>query len=225
MFFTSNLFFQESIEFERIGMLFVYKVERSLKMKKYKFMMIVSLLFSMALVGCAGNNNVNNDNVAYRNKNGMQPTRVDYPNRPGVNDADLNRTDRTDIRNNVNRDNNGVINDNNNGKSRVRVADQAANKIADMREVDTANVVATNNNAYVAIKLANGEKLTNGLEKRISKKVKSVDKGIDHVYVSANPDFYNHMRGYANDIRTGKPVSGFFNEFSQTIQRVFPDRK
>lgn len=200
-------------------------------MKKYKFLMIVSLLFSMALVGCAGNNK---NDVAYRNKNGMQPTRVDYPNRPGVNDADLNRTDlrgnnvdRTDTRNNanVNRDNNGVINDNNNGKTRMRVADQAANKISDMREVDTANVIATENNAYVAVKLANGEKLTNGLENRISKKVKSVDRDIDHVYVSANPDFYNHMRGYTNDIRTGKPVSGFFNEFSQTIQRVFPDRK
>jgi YhcN/YlaJ family sporulation lipoprotein len=125
----------------------------------------------------------------------------------------------------VDRNNNGVIDNNINEKSRFRVADQAANKIADMREIDTANVVATDDNAYVAVKLANGQKLTNGLENRISKKVKSVDRDIDNVYVSANPDFYNHMRGYANDIRTGKPVSGFFNEFSQTIQRVFPDRK
>jgi spore cortex protein len=203
-------------------------------MKKYNLMMIASLLFSMVLVGCAGNN-VNNDNVAYRNKNGMQPTRVDYPNRPGVNDADLNRTDlhrnnvdRTDIRNNdgnVNRNNDGVINNNLNEKSRFRVADQAANKIADMHEVDSANVIATDNNAYVAVKLANGSKLTNDLENRISKKVKSVDKDIDHVYVSANPDFYNHMKDYGNDIRAGKPVSGFFTEFSQTIQRVFPNRK
>jgi YhcN/YlaJ family sporulation lipoprotein len=202
-------------------------------MKKLKSSMIASILFSMLLVGCAGNN-VKND-VAYRNKNGMQPTRVDYPNRPGVNDADLNRTDlrgnnvdRTDIRNNVgnvDRNNNGVITNNLNEKSRFRVADESANKIADMREVDTANVIATENNAYVAVKLANGEKLTNGLENRISKKVKSTDRDIDNVFVSANPDFYNHMKDYGNDIRAGKPVSGFFTEFSQTIQRVFPDRK
>jgi YhcN/YlaJ family sporulation lipoprotein len=201
-------------------------------MKKYNLMMIATLLFSIVLAGCAGNNK---NDVAYRNKNGMQPTRVDYPNRPGVNDADLNRTDlrgnnvdRTDIRNNagnVDRNNNGVIDNNINEKSRFRVADQAANKIADMREVDSANVIATDNNAYVAVKLANGTKLTNGLEKQISKKVKSVDRDIDNVYVSANPDFYNYMKGYGNDIRSGKPVSGFFNEFSQTIQRVFPDRK
>jgi YhcN/YlaJ family sporulation lipoprotein len=206
-------------------------------MKIYKFFTILTLLFSFTLAGCA-RNDVNNNDVAYRNNNGMQPTGTDYPNRTGVRDVndtnDIKRTDlrgnRTvnDIRNNagnIDRSNNGVLNDNMNGKSRMHVADQAANKIADMREVDTANVIATNNNAYVAVKLAGGEKLTNSLESRISKSVKSVDRNIDRVYVSANPDFYNHMRGYTNDIRAGKPVSGFYNEFSQTIQRVFPDVK
>jgi YhcN/YlaJ family sporulation lipoprotein len=205
-------------------------------MKKYQYMMILSMLFSIVLAGCA-RNNVNND-VAYRNKNGMQPTRVDYPNRPGVRDVNNTNLNRADLRNNDgivmdnrnnvgndNRNNTGVLNNDNNGKSRMRVADQAAKKLADMREVDTANVIATENNAYVAVKLANGEKLTNGLENRISKNVKSVDRDIDHVYVSANPDFYNHMRGYANDIRSGKPVTGFFTEFSQTIRRVFPNVK
>jgi spore cortex protein len=203
-------------------------------MKNYKLIMVVSLLFAIVLSGCA-RNNVNNNDVAYRNKNGMQPTRVDYPDRPGVrdvNDTNLNRTDLRnnngavpDVRNNVDRNNNGVTDNNLNEKSRLRVANQAANKIADMREVDTANVIASENNAYVAVKLANGEKLTNGLENRISKQVKSVDRDIDRVYVSANPDFYNHMRQYTNDINSGKPVSGFFTEFSQTIQRMFPDVK
>lgn len=200
---------------------------------KLRLFMIGSLLLSIGIAGCA-RNNVNNDNLALRNNNGMQPTRVDYPNRPGVrnvNDANLNRTDLrdgtvTDVRNNtgnVVRNDNGIVN--NDGRSKMRIADQAAKKVADMREVDTANVIATENNAYVAVKLANGEKLTNGLEKRISEKVKSVDRDIDRVFISANPDFYNHMRDYANDIRAGKPVSGFFNEFSQTVRRVFPDVK
>ncbi len=194
---------------------------------KLKLFMIGSILLSIGIAGCA-RNNVNDNNVAYRNKNGMQPTRVDYPNRPGVrdvNDTNLNRTDLRDNNGNVVRNDNGIVNNNNDGRSRMRIADQAANKVADMREVDTANIIVTNNNAYAAVKLANGEKLTNDLEKRISSKVKSVDRDIDRVFVSANPDFYNHMRGYANDIRAGKPVSGFFTEFSQTVRRVFPDVK
>jgi spore cortex protein len=174
-----------------------------------KLFMIGSLLLSIGIAGCA-RNNVNDDNVAFRNKNGMQPTRVDYPNRPGVNDTNLNRADLrdnngtvTDVRNNngnVVRNDNGIVNNDNDGRSRMRIADQAANKVADMREVDTANIIVTDDNAYAAVKLANGEKLTNGLEKRISSKVKSVDRDIDRVFVSANPDFYNHMRGYADDI-------------------------
>ncbi|MCQ6277747.1 YhcN/YlaJ family sporulation lipoprotein [Bacillus sp. EB600] len=194
---------------------------------KLKLFMIGSILLSIGIAGCA-RNNVNDDNVAYRNKNGMQPTRVDYPNRPGVrdvNDTNLNRTDLRDNNGNVVRNDNGIVNNDNDGRSRMRIADQAANKVADMREVDSANIIVTDNNAYAAVKLANGEKLTNGLEKRISSKVKSVDRDIDRVFVSANPDFYNHMRGYANDIRAGKPVSGFFTEFSQTVRRVFPDVK
>lgn len=204
---------------------------------KLKLFMIGSILLSIGIAGCA-RNNVNDDNVAYRNKNGMQPTRVDYPNRPGVrdvNDTNLNRTDLrdnngtvTDVRNNngnVVRNDNGIVNNDNDGRSRMRIADQAANKVADMPEVDTANIIVTDNNAYAAVKLTNGEKLTNGLEKKISSKVKSVDRDIDRVFVSANPDFYDHMRGYANDIRAGKPVSGFVSEFSQTVRRVFPDVK
>jgi spore cortex protein len=193
---------------------------------KLKLFMIGSILLSIGIAGCA-RNNVNDDNVAYRNKNGMQPTRVDYPNRPGVrdvNDTNLNRTDLRDNNGNVVRNDNGIVNDND-GRSRMRIADQAANKVADMREVDTANIIVTDDNAYAAVKLANGEKLTNDLEKKISSKVKSVDRDIDRVFVSANPDFYNHMRGYADDIKAGKPVSGFFTEFSQTVRRVFPDVK
>lgn len=191
-----------------------------------KLILIVSLLLSIPLAGCANNKN----DVAYRNNNGMQPTRVDYPNRTGVRDVNDTNVNRADLHGNNhtitdNRNNNGTLNNNINEKSRMRVADQAANKIADMREVDTANVIATDNNAYVAVKMAGGKKLTNNIENRISKKVKAIDRDIDNVYVSANPDFYHHMNDYANDIRTGKPVSGFFTEFSQMVQRVFPDVK
>src|SRR6478672_748300 len=143
---------------------------------KLKLFMIGSILLSIGIAGCA-RNNVNDNNVAYRNKNGMQPTRVDYPNRPGVrdvNDTNLNRTDLRDNTGNVVRNDNGIVNNDNDGRSRMRIADQAANKVADMREVDTANIIVTDNNAYAAVKLANGEKLTNGLEKSISSKVKSV---------------------------------------------------
>lgn len=189
---------------------------------KLKLLMVASLGLSLYLTGCAKNNV--NDDTASRNRNGMEPTKVNY--NP--------RTDTLDQRNNKNMTNPNVTDvrydnrtmDNASGtRPRVKVADMAANKLADLKEVDTANVIVSDNNAYAAVKLATGQKLTKGLEKKMSNRVKSVDQNIDRVYISANPDFYKRMTTYAGDIRSGKPISGFFDEFTRSVKRVFPDVK
>ena len=107
------------------------------------------------------------------------------------------------------------------------MADKAAEKIVSMREVDQANVIVTDNNAYVAAKLANhnGNRLEKDIENKISDVVKSTDQNIDHVYVSVNPDFYERTTSYANDIRNGRPVAGFFDEFNTLVRRIFPTER
>lgn len=158
-------------------------------------------------------NNRNNDgmNVNNRNNNGL-----DVNNRAN---NGLNVNDRNNNRMNVNnRDNN---------QNRMTVADEAAEKIVSMREVDQANVIVTDNNAYVAAKLANqnGDRLDKNIENKISDVVKSTDQNIDHVYVSVNPDFYERTTSYANDIRNGRPVAGFFDEFNTLVRRIFPTKR
>lgn len=145
---------------------------------------------------------------------------------------DLTGCARNDVNQNnvVKRNQNAIKNNiynNNDNRSRMRVADAAAKKIAAMPEVDSANVIATENNAYVAVKLSSTyrKKGIKGIEHQIAQIVKSTDHDIDHVYVSENPDFYKRMTNYAADIRKGKPISGFFNEFTETIRRVFPKAK
>ncbi|WP_071395207.1 YhcN/YlaJ family sporulation lipoprotein [Bacillus tuaregi] len=137
--------------------------------------------------------------------------------------------------NNQNRDitarniaNNTADNDNGNAtNNQMDIADQAAEKITQMREVDRANVIVTNHNAYVAAKLAaNADKtLTNDVERKISDLVKSSNRNIEHVYISVNPDFYKRTTSYAEDIRNGQPVEGLFDEFSVLVRRVFPSKK
>lgn len=191
-------------------------------------MIIASLVFGLLLTGCA-RNNVNND-VAYRNAN-RGPAVVD--------NRDMNQTNLTDLRdrNRITdtRDDHRITGDRNynrittpnDNRSKMRVADDAAKKVTDLKEVDTANVIVTENNAYVAAKLKRSysKGLSNQVENKISKAVKSVDPDIDNVYVSVNPDFYHRMTTYTNDLRNGRPVSGLFNEFTKTIRRVFPDLK
>ena len=76
----------------------------------------------------------------------------------------------------------------------------------------------------MAAQLSNnaGSRLAKDVEKRISDMVKSTDRDIDQVYVSINPDFYQRTTSYANDIRNGRPVAGFFDEFNILVRRIFP---
>ncbi|KAA9025746.1 YhcN/YlaJ family sporulation lipoprotein [Niallia endozanthoxylica] len=156
-----------------------------------------------------------------------------------TNENQTRRTTINNVNNNQNRDitarniaNNTADNDQNgnmvnNRNNHIEVADRAAEKIAQMREVDRANVIVTDNNAYVAAKLADNADngLTSYVEKRISDMVKAAYPEIEHVYVSVNPDFYKRTTSYAEDIRNGRPVAGFFDEFSELVRRVFPTER
>lgn len=192
-------------------------------MKKGVFL-TTALIFSLYLTGCARNNV--NDDVAYRNAN--EPTRVNY-NTPNHGGPALTGVDVSDNRldYNANRRDNDLLDVRNDNRSKMRVADDAARKVADLPDVDRANVIVTENNAYVAAKLDRSARngLTSNIENQISRAVKSVDRDIDRVYVSVNPDFYDRFNNYAGDIRNGRPVSGFFDEFTKTIRRVFPDAR
>lgn len=183
---------------------------------KFKLIIIASLLLGIFVSGCARNNA--SDNVALRNQNGNEPARVNYnPRNTGPISPDV-----TNVRYNTQNTNLAT-----NNQSRMAVADDVADRVAALREVDTANVIVTNNNAYVAAKLAKntGTKLTKKIKNKISDRVKSIDPKIKNVYVSVNPDFYHRMTNYTNDLRTGKPVTGLFSEFNNTVQRVFPNQK
>ncbi|KXI32719.1 MULTISPECIES: YhcN/YlaJ family sporulation lipoprotein [Bacillus] len=110
---------------------------------------------------------------------------------------------------------------------KVKVADKASELVANMSEVKTANVFVTGKNAFVAVVLEGNKSgdVTDDLKKKISDKVKSTDQQIDNVYVSANPDFVDRMQGYGKRIKSGEPISGFFDEFTETVRRVFPESK
>ncbi|WP_258921298.1 YhcN/YlaJ family sporulation lipoprotein [Heyndrickxia coagulans] len=196
-------------------------------------------LASGLLMGCnnngAGDNNGNRNNarpVRYNDtadNNDVRYNNVRYNTgrTDGNNGADLtNNTRGTQGINNANlTNNNGNGNNNNNGND-VRVDNRIARSIEDLKEVAQALVIATNDNAYVAVLLErnqNNDKLDKKLKNKISKVVKQTDPSINDVYISENPDFFDQMSDYVNDIRNGRPISGFFNQFNDTIQRVFPN--
>ena len=122
-------------------------------------------------------------------------------------------------------------------------------------QIDRAYVLTTKNNAYVAAMMDNddanddkrerrgneindgnrndrgmsnrhtGDDLTDDVKNDITDIVKSVDDDIDNVYVSTNPDFFDLTNNYVDDMNDGKPVRGFFDQFGNMIERLFPQNK
>lgn len=185
---------------------------------------ILAIALSATVISACG---VNNRDNTLHNRGVNEPTRVTNPaNNNTLFDNTGNRFNNDRYRNNAtnfNNNNHTVTEDNTrNTSSRMRVADRAVRKIVSLPEVTDANVIVTDNNAYVAARLNDNRDLSRDIERKIADQVKAADRDINDVYVSVNPDFYDRMTNYSNDIRSGRPITGFFDEFTETVRRIFP---
>ncbi|MEC2160668.1 YhcN/YlaJ family sporulation lipoprotein [Virgibacillus halodenitrificans] len=199
---------------------------------KLKILSITSIL-ALALVACGTNDNGDNQEGAMGDNNNIEQTR--YNNTGDGMSGDRNH----DMMRNSERDQNRTDTRSGN-ETRYDVAEEAANKITDkVDDIESAYVLTTDNNAYVAARLDTnnnngnnnnnnntnnkGNEVTDKVKDEITKIVKSVDNDIDNVYVSTNPDFVDLTNNYINDADNGKPVEGFFDQFGNMIDRLFPD--
>lgn len=107
--------------------------------------------------------------------------------------------------------------------NRVDIAKNAADKIVRLPGVKQANVLVTGRNAYVAALVNTPQTdIPRQLEEQIAGEVRSTNPNIQHVYVSTNPEFVDRVSRYVQDVGQGRPVAGFFEEFSAMVQRIFP---
>jgi len=197
-------------------------------------------LASGLLLGCANNNadrGKSNVSPVRYNPNTNNMDRVSYTDNLGPG-ANVNYRDR-DNNLDVNRDNTfGVNRDNNlgtdvnynrnyNNRSNYRIAKEAADRVSNLKEVRRANVLVTGNNAYVAVMLNNRSRgeLPKTFENKIAREVKKADNTIDNVYVTTNPDFYNRVTDFGNELRKGHPVKGLYDQISSAVNRVFPNNR
>lgn len=208
---------------------------------KWKLLSIFTALV-LTLMACQtqddtsrGTDNPNIDPTNYRNQTGDDMLN----NRDYTMDRDAERYQNRGDRANRNNDSN------------YEVANEAADKITDqIDDIDSAYVLTTDNNAYVAANLdadndnrmnndnntnrnnnnnnnrdndRDSDDLTDEVKEEIADIVKSVNRDIDNVYVSTNPDFVNLANDYADDVDRGEPIEGFFEQFGTMIERLFPE--
>ncbi|MDQ0243420.1 YhcN/YlaJ family sporulation lipoprotein [Bacillus fengqiuensis] len=204
----------------------------------HKLVLTAGALSMITLAGCNNDNaadernavNNNTRDVGYVNDNGVVNDNNRYVGddngRNGV-DGSLRNVNDNDIGLNNPLPNVGNDNDRDGDEPLMNVADEAADRVADLQGVERANVIVTERNAYVAAQLDdNAEgKLTREMENNIANAVRKTDADIQNVYVSTNPDFIDRMDNYVNDIGEGRPIGGLFDEFTEVVRRVFPNAR
>ncbi|KGX85898.1 YhcN/YlaJ family sporulation lipoprotein [Pontibacillus marinus] len=182
----------------------------------------MTLLSATVLFGCQAGD----DQEARMGKKGNDYEDSAYNTQYSPNEDGFNNVDYDNGPFNGNRDGQDYDNMNNDNNNRYDVARKAAKNISSqVSEVDRSYVLTTENNAYVAVVKEgdNKREINDNLKSKIADIVKNTDPDIDNVYVSANPDFFKMTGDYVDDVRNGDPVRGFFQEFGQMTDRLFPE--
>lgn len=184
------------------------------------------------LTACQATDNNARDNATGPNDN-IEQTRFYNNAGEGMTNVRNYALDR-DSERFQNRDNDG---NRANEQNQYDISEEAAERITnEIKGIDRAYVLTTDNNAYVAATLDtnrdtnrgtrdNGEELTDEVKEKIGDVVKSVDRDIDNVYVSTNPDFIDLTNNYVDDVNNGEPVEGFFDQMGNMIERLFPQNR
>ncbi len=135
-----------------------------------------------------------------------------------------NETDTTTDMDGTNDENaEGTAGENAKHDQKVENADEIADAVSSLEEVDHARVLKMNNSAYVGVTLKEGTTSSKELDDKIADKAKEAGADTDKVYVSSNPDSAKQIDEYSDKIRDGEPVEGFFDEVGDAMKRMFPD--
>jgi YhcN/YlaJ family sporulation lipoprotein len=181
-------------------------------MKRQNVAAIASVLVTVSIFTAGCTNNANNPNNNQMQQQGAQMQQG------------LNRQDQNQFGQN-HQGQNQQAQPLANTDNRVQIANQAAQKITEIDGVNQANVLVTRRNAYVAASLDTNQQLTSDIENRISEQVRAADSNIQNVYVSTNPEFVDRVNSYVTETGQGRPVAGFFDQFNEMVQRIFPNAR
>jgi YhcN/YlaJ family sporulation lipoprotein len=108
-------------------------------------------------------------------------------------------------------------------KTGLRVVDEAEENVQNLHEVKSANIIAADRNAYVAVVMDDdfhGE-LYPYIEDQIAQQVRDADTSIHNVYISSNRDFVRQMSQYRDQIQNGRNAEGMNGGFNKMVRSVF----
>ncbi|MHA6251608.1 YhcN/YlaJ family sporulation lipoprotein [Oceanobacillus sp. CAU 1775] len=170
--------------------------------------------------------NVERAYVLTTDNNAYVAVQLDSDNRnQGNNHGNIGRTNnRGDNDGNMNRNNNRGNNDGNMNRNNNRGNHDGNISTRDDGRIDSDNNRG-NNRGNMTRTNNRDHDVPDNIKGEIADIVRSVDRNIEHVYVSTNPDFLDLANNYADDVDQGQPIEGLFDQMGTMIERIFPDNQ
>ena len=192
-------------------------MKRNLKDISILFVLILSL--SVFVTGCSSNVDEGpmDDNTSGV-KEGMNVEQEnDLTGDRNIKKGNVNETDDQFSDNDLNSP--GIDNTMNDRSKMI------SDKLADLDGVNDSTVLITGKTALIGLDIPSDfEKAkTEEIKKTVESKVKSLDKDIDKVIVTADADLTTRIRNVGTDVEGGKPISGFGTEIEEIIKRITPN--
>lgn len=206
---------------------------------KMKWFITGVAVASLCLTGCTNNDNAgdNNDNGTQftqntRNNNNARPMNVKNNTRNNQN-VKTSRAAEREVEKLKEVEDAHVLITNNNAYVAVRLS---KNNRGNINNQGTTNVNFDNNGNATRNGALDGDgngannnanntaqysPVSNAFEQKIADAVRRADDRISRVYVSANPDFYDRVNTFANDMRTNNNNDGLFDRFNDIVDDFF----
>lgn len=194
-----------------------------MKLKKSFVLSLCLMLVAVSIMACTParrpiTENPDNQRLGQGDYNGING---DGPNGSRFNGNALNGTGLNG---------NGMNGDNlyPNREMDMTMGNQMEEKIKnDVEKIDGVNnavVLMNENTAYIGIDAKGNisDNKMNDLKDQVIERARKSNNEISRVYVSADVDVMDRLRGYGTQVRAGKPITGFINEIEEMFRRPLP---
>ncbi|WHH58879.1 YhcN/YlaJ family sporulation lipoprotein [Petroclostridium sp. X23] len=101
-------------------------------------------------------------------------------------------------------------------------AQNIANQLSAMDNVEDATVVISGNTALVGVDIKDNYNNHEQLKSNMVQKVKSMAPNVTNVAITESPDLYERITNLSRDMRNGTVMQGLSNEFTEIVNRITP---
>ncbi|AEB77146.1 YhcN/YlaJ family sporulation lipoprotein [Clostridium botulinum] len=178
----------------------------NLKKRKGILALIAAFILSLSMVACN------------TTKNSTQPeTTTDKTTKEKIIGKSSNENVNESTKNGMN----GTTKTESYSSERIKKIEDAVNKIKDVKG---SSVIITGDKALVGIKLEGNveDAKTKEIKSQVEKVVKTTDKNLKSVAVSADVALFTRISKVGEGLRSGRPFSEFTNEVEEIFRRILP---